>query len=337
MADNQRIILKSRPQGWASEDNFELQTTERKTPADGQLELRLIYLSLDPYMRGRMNDTKSYVPPFQLNEVIQGGAVAEVTQSNHPDFQVGDVVTGSLNWETYSLHDGQGLRKLPNNGVPLSYYLGVLGMPGLTAYAGLTRIAELKEGETVFVSAAAGAVGSVVGQIAKNMGARVVGTAGSDEKVAYLTEELGFDAAFNYKTVNLHEAFAEHCPDGIDVNFENVGGDILEALLPHMNMHGRMAICGMIAQYNDDKPRPGPKGLPIMIGKRVKMQGFIVGDHYDLYDEFISKASTWIQEGKLKYRETISEGLESTPAAFIRMLKGDKIGKQLVHVGDDPA
>ena len=336
MPQNARILLSSRPQGWVTPENFE--TVEASTPdiEEGQILVRNIWLSLDPYMRGRMNDAKSYVPPFEVGEVLQGQAVAEVVASKHEKFAEGDLVTGMFGWENYTRSDGEGVRRLEGGGVPPSYYLSILGITGLTAYIGLFDIGRLQEGETVFVSAAAGAVGSAAGQMAKLKGCRVVGTAGSDEKIDYLTNELVFGAAFNYKTAKLSRALKESCPDGIDLNFENVGGDILEAVLPRMNTYGRVAVCGMIAHYNDETPRPGPRTLPLVISKRLKLQGFIVSDHLDRMKPFIQEASGWIAEGKVKQRETVAEGIESAPEAFIGMLKGDKIGKQLVKVSEEP-
>ena len=331
---NTQILLSSRPQGWVTQENFE--TVQNPVPdvQDGQILVRNLWLSLDPYMRGRMNDTKSYVPPFQVSEVLQGQAVGEVAASKNEKFGEGDLVTGMFGWEQYTLSSGEGVRRLESNEVPLSYYLSLLGTTGFTAYLGLFDIGNLQAGETLFVSAAAGAVGSAAGQMAKLKGCRVVGTAGSDEKVDYLTNELSFDAAFNYKTASLSQALKESCPDGIDLNFENVGGDILEAVLPRMNNFGRVAVCGMIAHYNDETPRPGPRTLPLVISKRLKLQGFIVSDHMDQMKPFIQEMSGWIAEGKVKQRETVAEGIESAPEAFIGMFKGDKIGKQLVKVSE---
>ncbi len=334
---NTRILLSSRPQGWVTQENFDTVQTSVPEAEEGQMLVRNLWLSLDPYMRGRMNDAESYVPPFQVGEALQGQAVAEVVASKHEKFSEGDLVTGMFGWEEYSLSGGEGVRKVERSGVPLSYYLSILGVTGLTAYLGLFDVGGLREGETLFVSAAAGAVGSAAGQMAKLKGCRVVGTAGSDEKVDYLTNELGFDAAFNYKTSKLSQALKETCPDGIDLNFENVGGDILEAVLPRMNNFGRITVCGMIAHYNDETPRPGPRTLPLVISKRLKLQGFIVSDHLDRMKPFVQEMSGWIAEGKVKQRETVAEGIESAPGAFIKMLEGDKVGKQLVKVGEEPS
>lgn len=332
---NHQICLKSRPEGWVTPDNFD--HVEGKVPeiGEGELLIKNKVLSVDPYMRSRMNDAKSYVPPFQIGEVLDGGVVGEVIQSNNPKFTVGDHVVGRLGWENYSKNDGAELVKVDANAAPLSYYLGVLGMPGMTAYTGLVGIGEVKKGDTVFVSAASGAVGSVVGQIAKIMGCTVVGCAGSDDKVDYLINELGFDAAFNYKTCdNIAKTIAKLCPKGIDVNFENVGGEIMEAALWNMNDFGRIAVCGMIANYNDTKMAPGPRGMALIIQRRLKMQGFIVFDNPVLNMEYIGKAVAWIKDGKLKYRETVVDGLENAPDAFIGMLKGENFGKQIVKIAD---
>jgi NADPH:quinone reductase len=333
---NRQVRLASRPSGWVQLENFEITEESTVEPADGEVLIRNIYMSVDPYMRGRMNDAKSYVPPFQIGEVLQAGVVGQVVASRNNKFAEGDYVSGMLGWENYSISDGKGLRKLSNTDVPLSWYLGLLGMPGMTAWVGLTEIAKLKEGESVFVSAASGAVGSVVGQIAKIYGCHVGGTAGSDEKLEILKSEFGYDAAFNYKTSkSIAASIASVCPDGIDVGFENVGGEIFEATMWNMRNFGRIALCGMIASYNDEKPEPGPRGMMTIIGKRLTISGFIVSDHPQACSEFISKAATWIGEGKLTYRETIAEGIDNAPAAFIDMLHGRNIGKQIVRLADD--
>lgn len=331
---NKRILLASRPKGWVEPSNFRLVEESVPVPGDNQILVRNLYLSVDPYMRGRMNDAKSYLPPFQIDQVLVGGVVGQVEISRNPKFKVGDYVSGRLGWEEYSLSDGAGLTPIRKGDVPLSYHLGILGMPGMTAYYGMTKICEPKPGEVVFVSAASGAVGSVVGQIAKIMGAKAVGCAGSDDKVEFLTRKLGFDAAFNYKTCgDLNMALKQACPDGIDANFENVGGAILEAVLWNMNNFGRMAMCGMIADYNSDRMQPGPRGMFMIISKRLKLQGFIVSDDPANNREYIEKATSWLAEGKLLYHESIAEGLANAPEAFIGMLKGENFGKQLVRIG----
>jgi NADPH-dependent curcumin reductase CurA len=332
---NKQIRLASRPKGWVSERNFRVTEESVAEPGDNQVLVRNIFMSVDPYMRGRMNDTKSYVPPFQTGEVMQAGVVGQIVSSNNQNFAEGDFVTGMLGWENYSISDGTQLRKVPSGPAPLSYYLGILGMPGMTAYIGLCKIADAQPGETVFVSAASGAVGSVVGQLAKIHGCRVTGCAGSDEKVALLQEEFGYDAAFNYRnSKSLPASVQGLCPDGIDVDFENVGGELFEAVLWNMRDYGRIALCGMIANYNDEQLQPGPRGMMLMIARRLKIQGFIVTDHPDAHEEYLAKASVWLAEGKLKYSETIADGIESAPSAFISMLKGGNTGKQIVQLSD---
>ena len=330
---NQQIVLASRPDGWVTQDNFKLVEGQIPEIGEGEILVRNLYMSVDPYMRSRMNDAKSYVPPFQIDKVLEAGVVGEVVTTNNPKFKEGDVVVGMLGWENYSKSDGEGLLTVERGPVPLSYYLGILGMPGMTAYAGLVGVANLQPGERVFVSAASGAVGSVVGQIAKIMGCEVVGCAGSDEKVDYLVNELGFDRAFNYKTCgSIAKTIAKLCPKGIDVNFENVGGEIMEAALWNMRNFGRIALCGMISNYNDTEMTPGPRGMGIIIQRRIKIQGFIAFDDQKLNMEFIQKAAGWLAEGKLKYKESVTEGLENAPSAFIGLLKGENFGKQIVKI-----
>ena len=332
-ATNTQIRLASRPSGWVTEDNFTLTEDALPEAGDGQLLVRNIFLSVDPYMRGRMNDTKSYVPPFQIGEVLQAGAVGQIVASKNADYAEGDYVTGMLGWENYSISDGAQLRKIEAGALPLSYHLGILGMPGMTAYVGLFTIAQVQANDSVFVSAASGAVGSVVGQIAKIHGCRVAGCAGSDDKVDLLTGALGYDAAFNYRnSQSLPASITEVCPDGIDVNFENVGGDIFEAALWSMRDFGRVALCGMISNYNDEQLQPGPRGMMAIIGRRLRIQGFIVTDHPEVCQEYAVKAASWLAEGKLQYRETIADGIESAPGAFINMLKGGNTGKQIVQL-----
>jgi NADPH-dependent curcumin reductase CurA len=330
---NKQIRLASRPTGWVTEDNFTMTEEAMPEAGDGQLVVRNVFMSVDPYMRGRMNDTKSYVPPFQIGEVLQAGTVGQVIASNHADFAEGDYVTGMLGWENYSVSDGSQLRTIDAGALPLSYHLGILGMPGMTAYIGLFTIADTKAGDTVFVSAASGAVGSVVGQLAKIHGCCVAGCAGSSDKVELLTVELGYDAAFNYRdSKSLPASITEVCPEGIDVNFENVGGEIFEAALWNMRDFGRVALCGMISNYNDEQLQPGPRGMMVIIGRRLRVQGFIVTDHPDACQEYARKAAGWLAEGKLQYRETIAEGIENAPGAFIDMLKGRNTGKQIVQL-----
>ena len=335
MTTNKQIRLASRPSGWVTADNFTL--TEEAVPEveQGQLLVRNLFMSVDPYMRGRMNKAKSYVPSFQVGEVLQAGVVGEVIASSNKDYAEGDFVTGMLGWENYSLSDGTGLHKVPKGPAPLSYHLGILGMPGMTAYVGLHTIGKAQPGETVFVSAASGAVGSVVGQLAKLHGCTVTGCAGADDKVDLLKAEFGYDAAFNYRqSQSLPKSINEVCPDGIDVDFENVGGEIFEAVLWNMCEFGRVALCGMISNYNDEELQPGPRGMTVIIGRRLTIQGFIVTDHLEAGKEYVSKAIQWLAEGKLKYHETIAEGIENAPSAFIDLLQGKNIGKQIVRLAD---
>ena len=335
MTTNKQVRLASRPSGWVTADNFTL--TEEAVPevGQGQLLVRNLFMSVDPYMRGRMNKAKSYVPSFQVGEVLQAGVVGEVIASSNQDYAEGDFVTGMLGWENYSLSDGPGLHRVPKGPAPLSYYLGILGMPGMTAYVGLHTIGKAQPGETVFVSAASGAVGSVVGQLAKLHGCTVTGCAGADDKVDLLKAEFGYDAAFNYRqSQSLPKSISEVCPDGIDVDFENVGGEIFEAVLWNMREFGRVALCGMISNYNDEELQPGPRGMTVIIGRRLTIQGFIVTDHLEAGKEYVSKAIRWLAEGKLKYHETIAEGIENAPSAFIDLLRGKNIGKQIVRLAD---
>lgn len=333
---NQQVRLASRPSGWVQEENFRLTEEPVPEPGAGEVLVRNVYLSVDPYMRGRMNEGKSYVPPFEVDGVLTGGVVGQVAASNNDRFPVGEYVTGMLGWENFSLSDGKGLRRLAPSGAPLSWHLGILGMPGMTAWVGLTEIAGLKEGETVFVSAASGAVGSVAGQIAKLYGCHVAGCAGSDDKVEMMKSEFGYDAGFNYRTSkSIAKSVAGVCPDGIDVDFENVGGEIFEAALWNMRNFGRIALCGMIASYNDPKLEPGPRGMTTIIGRRLTIRGFIVSDHAAACEAYVGKAAGWIAEGKLRYRETVAEGIENAPRAFIDMLKGRNVGKQIVRLADE--
>ena len=332
---NTQIRLASRPSGWVTEDNFT--TTSEAVPdiGDDQLLVRNIFMSVDPYMRGRMNDVKSYVPAFQIGEVLKASVVGVVVASRHENYAEGDYVTGMLGWENFSVSDGTQLRKVNSRSQPLSYHLGVLGMPGMTAYVGLHTIARAKPDDAVFVSAASGAVGSVVGQLAKIHGCQVSGCAGSDEKVAMLTESLGYDAAFNYRnSESLPKSIKDVCPKGIDVNFENVGGEIFEAALWSMRDFGRIAMCGMISNYNDEQLQPGPRGMMAIVGRRLKMQGFIVTDHPDVCQEYVAKASAWLDDGKLIYHETVADGVENAPTAFIDMLQGRNTGKQIVRLSE---
>jgi NADPH-dependent curcumin reductase CurA len=333
MSDTTREIrLASRPEGRPTHDNFELAEVPLPEPGEGQALVRNEYLSVDPYMRGRMRDAKSYVPPFEVGAGREGGAVGQVVASNSPDLNEGDWVSTQLGWREHSLVDAKSALAVDPDVAPVSTALGVLGMPGFTAWTGLTEFGKPKEGETLFVSGAAGAVGSMVGQLGKLRGLRVVGSAGSDEKVELLTGELGFDAALNYKTQDLRATLKEMCPDGIDIYFDNVGGDHLEAALDRMNVWGRIPLCGAISGYNEETPPPGPRNFMAVLPKRITIRGFIILDHYGLYRDFLSEVGPLVAEGKISYRETVVEGLENMPDAFLGLLDGQNTGKMLVKV-----
>ncbi|MFI7214481.1 NADP-dependent oxidoreductase [Micromonospora maritima] len=332
MSVNREIHLASRPQGWPTADNFRLVTTEVPTPGPGQVVVRNQFMSVDPYMRGRMNDVKSYVPPFALDAPLDGGAIGEVVAGEAEGVKPGDVVLHGFGWREYALVDARAVRKVDPGLAPVSAYLSVLGMTGLTAYAGLLDVAAMKPGETVFVSGAAGAVGSMVGQIAKLRGAgRVIGSAGSRAKVERLTA-LGFDAAFDYHDGPVYEQLKAAAPDGVDVYFDNVGSDHLEAAIGAMNLHGRAAICGMIAQYNSTEPPAAPRNLALVIGKRLTLRGFLVGDHGHLREQFVQEMAGWLREGRLSYDETVVDGIEQAPEAFLGLLRGENLGKMLVRL-----
>ena len=334
MADiNRQITLASRPVGYPKLSDFKLVESPIPTPDDGQVLVHALYLTVDPYMRGRMNARRSYAAPVEIGDVMTGEIAGEVVESRHPGFQKGDHVAGRVGWQEYAVADGNELRKVDTGTAPLSTALGVLGMPGLTAYFGLLEISQPQPGETVVVSGAAGAVGSTVGQIAKIKGCRAIGIAGSDEKVGYVTEELGFDAAFNYKTVDNYVEVLRHlCPDGIDVYFDNVGGEITDAVFQCLNVRARVAVCGQISQYNLERPEPGPRLLWKLIEKQARVEGFLVFQFADRYKEGLAELSKWVAEGKIRYREQFSDGIESAPEAFLGMLQGSNIGKQLVKV-----
>ncbi|MET8084357.1 NADP-dependent oxidoreductase [Micromonospora sp. NPDC005237] len=332
MTSNREIHLASRPEGWPTEDTFRLVETDVPRPGPGQIVVRNQFMSVDPYMRGRMNDVKSYVPPFALDAPLDGAAIGEVVASESADIAVGATVLHGLGWREYALLDATAARPVDPSVAPASAYLSVLGMTGLTAYAGLLEVAAMKPGETVFVSAAAGSVGSLVGQIAKLKGAgRVIGSAGSAAKVERL-RALGFDAAFDYHDGPVRDSLRAAAPDGVDVYFDNVGGDHLEAAISAMNLHGRAAICGMIAQYNDTEPPAAPRNLSLVIGKRLTLRGFLVRDHNHLRDAFVRDVAGWLREGKLSYDETVVDGIENAPAAFLGLLRGENLGKMLVRV-----
>lgn len=331
---SRQINLVARPNGVPVPGDFELVEVDVAAPADGEVVVANRFMSVDPYMRGRMNDVKSYTPPFQLGEVLAGGAVGEVIESNSPDLSVGDLVVHGNGWrEIAEVNAAETQPATAIDGVPLSANLGVLGMPGLTAYAGLLEVASFAEGDAVFVSGAAGAVGSVVGQIAKLKGAsRVIGSAGSDEKVSFLTDMLGFDAAFNYKSGSVTKQLLGAAPGGIDVYFDNVGGDHLQAALHALNPMGRVALCGAISVYNNTEPAPGPNNLAMAIGKQLTMRGFIVTSFESMREQFVTEVGGWLADGSLRNDETIVGGIENAADAFIGLLAGANTGKMVVSI-----
>jgi NADPH-dependent curcumin reductase len=334
-ATNRRILLRSRPVGEPGEENFALDEAPVPEPGEGQFLGRTVYLSLDPYMRGRMAAGRSYASPAEVGQPMVGATVGQVARSRHPDYHEGDFVLGYWGWQEFGLSDGTGVRKLDPRMGPLSYALGVLGMPGMTAYVALLDIGRPSAGETVVVSAASGAVGSVVGQIAKIKGCRAVGVAGSDAKCRFVVEELGLDACLNYKTQDLDRGLADACPDGVDIYYDNVGGKVLAAVMGHLNRGARIPLVGLISQYNATGPTPGPDLMPLLVN-RALVQGFIVSDHPDREADFLRDVSGWLKEGKIKYREAIVEGLENSPRAFLGLFQGENFGKLIVRVGPDP-
>ncbi len=333
---NRQIVLAARPHGMPQLSDFRLEEASLPQPKPGEFLARVMYLSVDPYMRGRMNDRKSYLEPFSLGGVIVSGAVGKVVASNHPKFAAGDIVNGMFGWQDYAISDGKGVRKVEDRpGIPVTTSLGILGMPGLTGYFGLLSICDPQPGETVVVSGAAGAVGSLVGQIAKIKGCRVVGIAGSDEKVDYIRNDLGFDAGLNYKsTSDYYAALKSLCPDGIDVYFDNVGGPVTDAVFGLINTSARVSVCGQISQYNQTSAELGPRFLWKLIEKQAKVEGFLVFQFADKFREGLTQLTEWLAAGKISFRERFTDGLENAPVAFREMLEGANIGKQLVRVWD---
>ncbi len=338
--NNRQILLASRPTGAPTADSFRMETAPIPTPKNDEMVARTIYLSLDPYMRGRMNDAPSYTPPVEIGDVMTGGTVGEVAASNLDGFEVGDIVVGYGGWQDYATFKAGEARKVDPAIAPISTALGVLGMPGHTAYGGMTEIGKPKSGETLVVAAASGAVGAIVGQIAKIKGCRVVGIAGSDDKCAYVKDELGFDAAINHKNPDLTAQLASACPDGIDIYWENVGGPVFDAVLPLLNPFARIPVCGLIHWYNTaDLPTitdPTPKLMRSILVNRLTIRGFIVFDFGYLEADFLRDVSAWIRDGKLRYREDIRAGLENAPEGLIGLLQGQNFGKMLIQVADDP-
>ena len=340
MSANHQILLASRPHGMPVAENFEHVEATAPQPGPGELQLRLIYLSVDPYLRGRMMDAKSYIAPFEIGKPVQSGCVAEVTASNNDGFAVGDIVVGMMDWAEVQTHSGKDLTKMSKTAGPLSYALGVLGMPGMTAWAGLNIHGRPKEGETLVVSAASGAVGSLVTQLGKARGLRVVGVAGGAEKCRYVVEELGADICLDHRDPDLAKKMKEACPKGIDIYFENVAGVTLEAVIPLLNPFSRIPLCGMIANYNLTAAPEGPDKLPALWRKlltmRVNVRGFIVFDHWDRYGDFLAEVGPMVASGQVKAKETVSHGLAEAPNAFISLLQGGNFGKAVVKVGDEP-
>ena len=327
--ENRRVVLASRPAGWVTEDNFRIESATVPSPGEGEVLVKNLWLSLDPYMRGRISEAKSYVKGVELGEVMVGQTVGEVLESKNAKFKQGDYVLTQLGWQLYGV--SKEITKVEASRAPLSYYLGVLGMPGMTAYFGLKELGQPKAGETVVVSAASGAVGSVVGQLAKIWGCRAVGIAGGPEKCGYVTRELGFDACVDYKAGNLHRDLKEACAKGVDVAFENVGGEILDGVLRQMNLFSRVVVCGLIAEYNATEPY-GYKNMRAVLVNRIRMQGMIVFDWKERYGEALQALAGYLAAGRLKTRESVVEGLENAPRGLISLLKGGNFGKQLVKL-----
>ncbi len=330
---NRQIKLAARPVGMPKETDFELVESAISEPDEGEVLVRTIYLSVDPYQRGRMNEGRSYTKGVEIGEVMIGGGVGAVVASGHPDFRAGEFVNGDVGWQTHAVLDGMHLRKVDPDLAPISTAVGVLGMPGMTAYFGLLEVGRPAPGETVVVSGAAGAVGSLVGQIAKIKGCRVAGIAGTGQKVGYVVDDLGFDAAFNYKETNDYgRELKRCCPEGIDVYFDNVGGKISDAVFPQLNSKARVVVCGQISQYNLERPERGPRFLWHLIVKCARVEGFLVFDFQDRFPEALKQMAVWVRSGKVSYREDVVDGLENAPSAFIGMLNGENIGKRLVKV-----
>ncbi len=328
----QQIVLVSRPKGTPTLDNFRFETVELNAFQDGDVELEGLFYSVYPYMRGRMNDAKSYVPPFQIDQPIEGAVVAKVTATKSTDFKTGDIVMGRLYWRHKIITHAKGLQKIDTTVAPASYYLGILGMTGLTAYFGMIDIGKPKAGETVVVSDAAGAVGMIVGQIAKLQGCRVIGIAGSDNKIKVLKEDFGFDDAINYKTTkDMKEAIALCCPKGVDVYFDNVGGEISDAVIANINFNARIALCGQISLYNSTDISAGPRLQPMLLTRSVLMQGFIISNYARRFPEGTAQLAQWVKEGKLKSTETIVHGFDKLPVALLGLFKGENTGKMIVE------
>ena len=331
---SKQVVLAARPSGTPKASDFRMETVQVPDAGPGEVLVRNLYMSVDPYMRGRMNDRKSYAPPWQIDKPADGRAIGEVVQSQHPQLKVGQHVASMLGWREHFVSNGDGLQPVDRSLAPLGAYLGVLGMPGFTGWYGLKEIGKPKAGETLVVSGAAGAVGSLVVQMGKILGCRVVATAGTAEKCEWLTRELGADAAINYRTAgDLTAALGKACPSGVDIYFENVGGAILDAVLRLINPYARIPLCGMISQYNLDVPEPGPRYLFSLIGNRALMQGFIISEHFARYPEFLAEVGPWLKAGRLRYQETVVDGIDRAVEAFLGLFRGDNTGKMLVRLG----
>ncbi|MFQ5636522.1 MAG: NADP-dependent oxidoreductase [bacterium] len=331
---NQQYLLAARPVGLPKNSDWEYKESPAPKPSDGELLLRVLYISIDPAMRGWMNEGKSYIDPVAIGDVMRALAIGRVVESNHPDFQVGDHVSGGLGVQSYALSDGKGLMKVDPEIAPLPLYLSALGMPGMTAYFGLLEVGQPNAGETLVVSGASGAVGSVVGQIGKIKGCRVVGLAGGEKKCSYLVKDLGFDAAIDYKSQDLRTGLKEHCPHGIDVYFDNVGGEILDTVLTRINRGARIPICGAISQYNNTTAVKGPSNYLSLLVNRARMQGFVVFDFAGRYQEAAQEMGLWLAQGKLKSKEHIVEGIETFPETLLMLFSGENYGKLIIKVAD---
>ncbi|MBU88719.1 MAG: NADP-dependent oxidoreductase [SAR202 cluster bacterium] len=331
---NKKWVLKKRPEGYPSIDDFDIVNSPIPDPKHGEVLIKTLYLSLDPYMRGRLRDAKSYASPVGLGEVITGEVVGRVIRSNYQSLEVGDIVTAHIGWQQWGSIPGQMVRKVDSQKPPISTSLGILGMPGLTAYFGLLEIGKPIVGETLVVSAASGAVGAIVGQLGKMMGCRVIGTAGTNQKVNYIVDELGFDGAINYKTQNVESEIHKLCPNGIDVYFDNVGGEVTDIVMNNLAMYARIIICGQISQYNSVGQEQGPRNLWALIRTRSKIQGMLVTDWERKHEQARTRLSEWVLSEKLKYKEYVVEGFEKSPQAFIGLMNGENFGKLLIHVSE---
>jgi len=334
---SRQILLAARPAGTPKPTDFRLVEIDVREPGSGEILVRNIYMSVDPYMRGRMNEKQTYAQAWQVGQPADGRAVGEVVKSHDSSFPVGALVVSNLGWREHFVSSGEGVLAIDRSLAPLAAFLGVLGVPGFTGWYGLKEIGKPKAGETLVVSGAAGATGSLVVQIGKILGCRVVGTAGTDDKCAWLTRELGADAAINYRKGDLDKTLREACPQGVDVHFENVGGAILDAVLGLVNPFARIALCGMISQYNLEVPAPGPGNIRNMVGNRVLMQGFIISDHMKRYPEFVAEVGGWLKAGRIKYQETVVEGIDKAVTAFLGLFSGENTGKMIVRLGPGPA